>query len=304
MSTAAQQLSEWIERTHPDFYGYLYSHVAQRQAAAQLRNARLRGFGDDSLYFTPDLPSTGGSSDLYFTPDLPDVSSSGGSSDLFFTPDLPDTTLGPSFNLDTTSAISDQYTPVSVNIQTLTSTDLAPPALQPTRSPSDSGTMDVATDNSGGFLTSIGSGISSAASSVGNFLTSSQGLGDMTKLATAFFQLQNNKVNAQVQTAVLQAQVQRAALGGSPSPVTYAVAGNGQLVPVYAAHPGGSLPAALAAAVQSGASQYVTTPDGVSGYTIPSNIVPALSGTQSLTSVLPWVALIVGGLILAKGLSR
>lgn len=304
MSTAAQQLSQWIENAHPDFYSYLYNYVAQRQMAGQLRNTRLRGFGDDSLYFTPDLPTTGGSSDLYFTPDIPDVSSGGGGSDLYFTPDLPDITLGPSFNLDTTNAISSQYTPATVDIQTLTSADLAPPALQTSSSPSGSGTMDVAVDNSGGFLTSISSGISSAASSVGNFLTSPQGLMDVTKLASAYFALQNNKVNAQMQTAVLQAQVQRASSGGSPSPITYAVASNGQLMPVYAMRPGGSLPVALAAAVQSGASQYVTTPDGVSGYTIPSNIVPALSGTQSLTSVLPWVALILGGLLLAKGLSK
>lgn len=304
MSTAAQQLSQWIESAHPDFYSYLYSYVAQRQAAGQLRNARLRGFGDDSgdLYFTPDIPDTGGGTDLYFTPDIPDVSGAG--SDLYFTPDLPDTTLGPSFDLDTTNAISSQYTPATVDIQTLTSTDLTPPALQASVPSSGSGMLDVATDNSGGFLTSIGSGISSAVSSVGNFLTSPQGLTDVTKLASAYFALQNNKVNAQVQTAVLQAQIQRASVGGSPSPITYAVASNGQLVPVYAMSPGAALPAALAAAVQSGASQYVTTPDGVSGYTIPSNIVPALSGTQSLTSVLPWVALIVGGLLLAKGLSK
>src|ERR1700722_4254237 len=173
MSTAAQQLSQWLENTHPDFYSYLYSYVSQRQGAAQLRNARLRGFGDDTsdLTFTPDIPDTSGSSDLTFTPDLPDTSVDPSAS----------FSVDPSVNLDTTNAISSQYTPASVDIQTLTSTDLAPPELQTSISTSDSGTLDVATDNSGGFLTSIGSGIASAASSVGNFLSSSQGLGDLTK---------------------------------------------------------------------------------------------------------------------------
>lgn len=284
MSTAAQQFAEWIGNTHPDFYSVLYSYVARKQAARQFSGARLRGFADDSF----DVDSG-----LDLTPDYT-IDTSGSASSL----------IDSGTDVGGTDLISSQYSPASVDIATLTSTDLGAPTLTSSL-PAPSGTLDVATDNSsGGFLQSIGSGIASAASSVGNFLTSAQGLTDVTKLATAYFQLQTNKVNAQVQTQVLQAQATRAANGASPVPITYALASNGQLVPIYSVAAGSALPVALANAVQAGTSQYITTPNGVSGYTIPSNVVSSLSGTTSLTSVLPWVALIVGGLILAKGLSK
>lgn len=275
MSHAAQQLAEWIGDTHPDFYSVLYSYVARRNQANATRYARLRGFGDDGDDLTEFVPDLGDDSD----------------------------TSAPTYS--DSDLISSQYTAPSIDIPTLTSSDLSPPPLSANLSMPDSGTLDVSTDNSGaGFLQSVGSGIASAASSVGSFLTSAQGLSDVTKLATAYFQLQNNKVNAQIQTQVLQAQASRAAAGAAPAPITYALNSAGQLVPIYSVAAGSVLPVALAGAVQSGASQYITTPNGVSGYTVPSNIVSSLSGDTSLSSLLPWLALIVGGLILAKGLSR
>lgn len=270
MSTAAQQLSQWIETVHPDFFSTLFGYVARRQGAAQLRGAYLRGFGQDD-----------DSSDL-----------------TEFTPTFDTGTV----DVDTTDLISSQYTPATVDIPTLTSTDLLPPIAATSITAPDTGTLDVSTDNSGGFLSSLGSGISTAASSVASFLTSQQGLSDMAKLGTAYFQLQNTQANAALQTQLLQAQAQRAASGAAPLPVTYVTGTNGQLIPLYAVSSGGLLPAALANAVAAGASQYVTTPSGISGYTVPTNIIPALSGSDSLTSLLPWIALIVGGLILAKGL--
>lgn len=291
MSSAAQQLAEWIGATHPDFYTYLYSHVARQQAARALARSRLRGFADDDLYFTPDLPDTGGGDDLYFTPDTSDATS------LEFTPDY---SAVDSINasLDTAANPLDSFQPTLATVPISS----AAPATNP--SAPDTGTLDVATDNSGGLLSTVGSGIASAASSVGNFLTSAQGLSDVTKLATAYFGLQNTKANAQLQTAVLQAQVARASNGTAPAPVTYALNSAGQLVPIYAVTAGGTIPAALAAAIQNGTSQYVTTPSGVSGYTVPANTISALGSGVSLTSLLPWVLLIVGGLVLAKGLSE
>lgn len=288
MSTAAQQLSQWIENTHPDFFSYLYSQVAQRRMSAQAGQTRLRGFGDDGSDLTEFVPTFDNSSDALteFTPDIPSVTDSG-------------------FNLDTTSAISDQYSPAEFDIPTLTSGDLAAPSSVTSQLAPQPSALDVATDNSGSsFLSEVGSGISSAASSVGNFLTSSQGLSDVTKLATAYFGLQNNKVNAQVQTQVLQAQLARSAGGLSPAPITYAIGANGQLVPIYSASSTAGLPPALQAALAGGTSQYVTTPSGVSGYTVPTNMVSALTGGMSLSQLLPWILLIAGGLILAKELGR
>lgn len=269
MSTAAQQLAQWIEVAHPDFFSALYSYVAQRRMSAQLATARLRGFGDDSGDLTD------------FTPDLSSV------------------------DTDTTDMISSQYTPGTVDIPTLTSEDLGVSPADTAIVPSTDNSLDVSTSNSGtSFLSEVGSGISSAASSVGNFLTSAQGLTDVTKLATAYFQAQTSSTNAAIAKQVLTAQVARAAVGASPAPIQYAVNSSGQLVPVYTGVVGANLPLALQNAIASGASQYVATPGGVSGYTVPSNIIGGLAGGTSLSDLLPWIALIVGGLILANEMGK
>jgi hypothetical protein len=279
MSTAAQQLSQWIENTHPEFFDYLLTHVTQARMRTATRQARLLGFGQDDTDITFD---TGGD----YAPSYSDA-----------------------------DTIASSYSPAAVDIPTLSESDLSTPGLTTALEPS-TGDISVSTDNSGsGLLSSLGSGISSAASSVANFLTSSQGLSDVTKLATAYFQVQNTQANAAVQTQILQAQAARAAAGQAPSPVSYGVSASGQLIPIYATGTpltsiGGALvspanmPAALVAAIQSGQSQWVTLPDGTTGYTIPSNMVGSLSSTQTLTSLLPWVALVIGGLLLAKELSR
>ena len=273
MSTAAQQLSEWIEITHPDFFNVLYRYVANRRVGMALNGARLRGFGDD------------GDTLDYFTPDV--------SADV---------------DPDTTDAIASSYTPATVDIPTLTASDLGVSSAvdTPLVPVSTDATLPVSTDSAGSssFLSTVGSGIASAASSVGNFLTSAQGLSDVTKLATAYFQLQTTNTNAAIQKQVLTAQIARASVGQSPAPLTYAVASNGQLVPIYAVSTGSPLPVALQNALATGASQYVTTPSGVSGYTVPSNIVGGLTDGPSLTDVLPWIALVLGGLILANELGK
>lgn len=272
MSTAAEQLSRWIEKTHPDLFDTLYSHVQRRRTSAAIARARLRGFGQD---------------------DGADMAS--------FDPAIPDSSV--------------DLAPVTVDIPTLTSSDLQTPGVNVAIDPGPDVTsaLDVSTDNSGtGFLQSIGSGITTAASNVANFLTSNQGLSDLTKLGTAFFQYQNNQVNAQLQTQVLQAQVARAQAGQSPAPVTYAMVG-GKLVPVYTSNPlatvngalisPGSMPSGLVAAISAGQSQLVTLPDGTTGYTVPPSVVGSLSlQGVSLQQMLPWILLIGGGLLVLKAL--
>ncbi len=81
---------------------------------------------------------------------------------------------------------------------------------------------------------SVGSSIFSALGSVGNFLTSSQGLTALTGLTQTYFGAQAANSNAQTQAAVLQAQAQRAAAGQTAAPIRYTTDAAGNLVPVYA----------------------------------------------------------------------
>jgi hypothetical protein len=277
MSTAAQQLAQWIEATHPELFQTLFAYVQTVQAAQRLRQSRLRGFGDDD-----DL--------TYFVPDYPDTSAG------YSAP------AAPSFDIPTVNVADLQ----SVGLPGATDVTVS----SPISTPLDSNTLDVSTDNSGGgLLQSIGSGIASAASSVGNYLTSAQGLNTVAKLATAYFQVQNTQAQAQLQTQVLQAQLQRAAAGQSPAPLTYAVASNGALIPVYTTSPLASMgvypanmPPSLQTAIAGGQSQLVTLPDGTTGYTVPPNVVSTLNA--SLSEWLPYLLLIGGGLLLLKELSR
>jgi hypothetical protein len=203
------------------------------------------------------------------------------------------------------------FSPSMVDIPTLDVSDLQTPNISAAidSAPDITSALDVSTDNSGtGFLQSIGSGITSAASSVANFLTSSQGLSDLTKLGTAFFQVQNTKANAQLQSQVLQAQIARAGSGQSPSPISYAMV-NGQLVPVYssAALPvtatgaliaPSTMPSGLLSAISSGQSQLVTLPNGSTGYVVPSNAVGSLTGGASLQQLFPWLLLVGAALVM------
>jgi hypothetical protein len=293
MQSAAQQLSQWIEQTHPDFFDYLYSYVQRSGLANVSRKARLRGFGDDDFDFSvPDISDVMSN----VTVDPIDLSSSIASQSI----GAPDT-------------VTSQYTPSTVDIPVLSSSDLQ--SISPMNTvigPQDSGSLDVSTDNSGsGLLQSLGSGIASAASSVGSFLTSSQGLTTVANLAKAYFQLQTSQVAAQMQTQVLNSQLSRAAQGQAPNPITYVTGANGQLIPVYntsalagvGVYPS-NMPVALQSAISSGQSQLVTLPNGSTGYTIPQSIFGALGMSTSLSSLLPWILLIVGGLIAAKELSR
>lgn len=109
-----------------------------------------------------------------------------------------------------------------------------------------------ATDSGSSFLSSIGSGLTSAGASIGNvlssagssvlgalgsvgsYLTSSSGLTSLTNVAKAYFGAQAASSTAQTQQAVLQAQVNRALTNQPAAPITYTTNAQGQVVPVYA----------------------------------------------------------------------
>lgn len=81
----------------------------------------------------------------------------------------------------------------------------------------------------GGVLSSAGSSVLGALGSVGSYLTSPQGLNTMIGLGQTYFAVQGATANAQAQQAVLQTQATRTAAGQTVAPITYQ---NG--VPVYA----------------------------------------------------------------------
>lgn len=271
---AAQHLSIWLENTHPDVFNALYNKIAAARQRAVVRNARLKGFGDDGDVidasfsdFTPNL------SDV--SVDIPNMSSVGDMPD-FSNPTL-ESVGSPSTSID--SAVSASITP-------------------------DTSSIPISTDSSSGFLNSLGSGIADAAGSVAKFLTSPQGLASLATVGTAYFKMQSNQANAQVQSQVLQAQIARASAGLSPLPVSYITNSAGQTVPFYPLQPGqtlSSLPAALQQAIIAGTAQPLTLSDGEQGYTVPANIVGALGAGISVTQLLPWL---LGGALVLALLSR
>ncbi|MGH7144781.1 MAG: hypothetical protein ACREJ2_11735 [Planctomycetota bacterium] len=136
------------------------------------------------------------------------------------------------------------------------------------------------------ILSDIGSGISDAASSVGDYLTSSQGMQSLTGLANTYLQ-------SQTAQAVTQMQVSRAQQGLAPAPVSYAVNSAGQTVPVYT---GSTVPSSIAPY----AGQPVNL-GGTTAYPLSSQALAALSGGSTLTKYMPWI-LAGGGALLLFGL--
>ena len=81
-------------------------------------------------------------------------------------------------------------------------------------------------------LSSLGTDLSTAVSSVGSWVANPQNFQNLTGAATAYFNSQAPSV-ANAQNAVFQTQLQRAQAGLSPAPITYAVNAQGQTYPVY-----------------------------------------------------------------------
>jgi hypothetical protein len=104
-------------------------------------------------------------------------------------------------------------------------------------------------DSVGSGLSSIGSGIENAVSSVGSWLTSSQGLTTLSSLGTAY-------LNNQTQQNVLQTQIARTQAAQAPLAVTYTQAPNGSLVPVVPVSSAG-VPITVSATTQPAIAGYV-----------------------------------------------
>ena len=75
------------------------------------------------------------------------------------------------------------------------------------------------------WLSGIGDSLSSAASAVGNFISSPEGISTLSSLGTAY-------LNNQTANNVLQTQVLRAQAGQNPAPVQYVQNAQGQTIPV------------------------------------------------------------------------
>jgi hypothetical protein len=75
------------------------------------------------------------------------------------------------------------------------------------------------------FFSGVGDTFSNAVSSVGDYLSSSQGISTLASLGTAY-------LNSQSSQNVLQTQVARAQAAQPPAPITYTQNAQGQLIPV------------------------------------------------------------------------
>lgn len=138
--------------------------------------------------------------------------------------------------------------------------------------------------------------------SVGQYLTSPVGVATIANLGTAVLNAVTSTQVARAQVAVMQAQAQRAQQGLSPVPVTYVQGPNGQVIPVYNTGNGTQiLPSALQGAINGGYSQPITLPDGSMGYTLQSDTLSSLLGSNSIWLVLGLMAL---GLVLLTGSSK
>lgn len=171
-----------------------------------------------------------------------------------FTPDL----------VDTSSLVLD---PGTLSTPSLDWGSLATPSF------------NVDTTSSGGFFSTLTSGLSSVAS----FLGSATGLTALTSVAKAAF----GSGSAQAQT--IGTQTKLVANGQNPAPISYGVNAAGQVVPIYT---GTTVPGTVAAT----GSPAVTTA-GVAGISLTS------AGLSSLLSskALPWVlGIVAGGLLLAS----
>ena len=85
----------------------------------------------------------------------------------------------------------------------------------------------------GNMLSSAGSGLLGAIGSVGGYLTSTNGLNNLSSIAKSYFGAQAASSQAQTQQQVLQTQIARAQVGQPAAPITYTTNAQGQLVPVY-----------------------------------------------------------------------
>lgn len=172
-----------------------------------------------------------------------------------------------------------------------------PISFAPTDSPVS--VTNVATgqgSTSGGF----GSGLLSALSSVGNWLTSPSGLSSIATIGTTVLKMQETQQAANLKMAVINGNASRAAAGKSVVPITYMTNEQGQTVPVYDTGTMQLMPPELEAAIQQGRAHQVTLADGSVGYAIDNPTLSSLLGVSQI----PWYVWAAGASILALALLR
>lgn len=145
----------------------------------------------------------------------------------------------------------------------------------------------------GGF----GSGLLSAASSIGSWLVSPQGLNSIAAVGTTVLRVQEAQQIADMKMAVINSNAARAAAGKPVVPITYAQNDQGQTVPVYDGSTLQMMPPELEAAIQQGRAHPVTLADGSTGYAIDNPTLSSLLGVS-----IPWYAWVFGAGILLLAL--
>lgn len=204
----ALKLSAWIASQHPELFRQLLGKVTALQRSPL---GRLGYFGDDAAV-----------ADLTFTPDLPPIEIASGvdfQSSAAYTPDL--TPVADFSNADTL-ALTDASLPA----------DIFSNALESAPTPDSS-----APPAAGSFWSSIGSGLSGAASAIGKVasgLLSPGAIAGVGGAAAAYFTLKGKTAASNAQNAVLQTQLARTAAGHSPAAISYIRdPTTGQVIPVY-----------------------------------------------------------------------
>ena len=123
---------------------------------------------------------------------------------------------------DTSDVVSPDLTALPAPDLTNVSIDAATGFTTPSFSAGASAVIGSSAQESGGFLTSIGSGLAD----VGKWLTSAVGLSSVSNVATAVV-----KANTP-QSQTIQTQLARVASGTNPAPITYGLNTAGQLIPI------------------------------------------------------------------------
>lgn len=82
-------------------------------------------------------------------------------------------------------------------------------------------------------LSSVGDSLSSAASAVGDWVSTPSNVAALSNVASAYFKSQTPALG-NAQNAVFQTQLQRSQAGLSPAPISYQQTASGQYLPVYA----------------------------------------------------------------------
>lgn len=139
------------------------------------------------------------------------------------------------------------------------------------------------------ILDNVGGAFSSAVSSVGNWLSNPENVKSLTSLAGTYFATQAASNAAQAQSAVLQAQVNRAQVGQTAAPISYVYDQNNQPIPVYT----GSTPV-------NSLGQQIVLPSGQVGYSVTPQALASLS-PSFLQKYGLW--LVGGGLALVAALA-